>query len=1610
MLEGCSSLSECEQVLAVAASGIQFLGEVCLPEQDVVKLETLLKAVISPDSRTTVKEVAESFPFSVALFLVEKGALSYHDGEFWAPIGEALALPIRDWEAVFGNFFLGFLRRENLPLVPADKSYRYVSSILLHCGVPQSILGQFFTDVVWPFARDRLTEWQIREQLASGRERLARRTGLENTIDELYHKESRLKRFCDRSDKIVREWLRDVVAQGLTESRPVPQAEAGYLQEKQAEIQEVTNEIRRLENRIEQLQPVVQGFPTEDQAVLTSITVEECETYRTKVLTNQQVVDELTKKLQSLEESLSATYRKVWGKPWTSADLPSLEHLPLSLLAREVERLQTLEAEFGHSTNQQNGLQKKLLRSILWWMVPATVSWGIMTWQGSPQTTFVTLLVGTVTAALLVPDWLRTFHLMKGIKQKLTDLATDMKEASRRVDSWRDDVGLPPGCTVDQTLLEELAALQQLASDYRSLDAKREATEGDIQASCRHLRSLAAMVSAEASDNLFSIIDLLEAKLAAARRRRQVAETAAAEITAITRELQVLQTQRVGLEEELRAAEAQLHAKEATNRQRAQEWDATIQRINQPGVPIVEAVQLISKFVKPPARIKHLVGMRKAAARQIAMLAGPLLEARTALQSCTGPYDYLPEPLQRFLLRGGAWAETWVVRCALFLQDLVQHGSFTKQDLGLPPRVAKGLAEWWNSRSNQLSPPTEPQLPVTPSRRLQEPVLKVDPVAGELYLVLSAQRLPLEDSSCKLKEVIELDDHVLAECSLVPLRVAGALVETMPQEYPLRSVGGVLTVSLWSGKAKVCSWSVPTSTAARPYLVFNENGLEYKGRMLQPNQRSWLFFPKKFRLSSDLGVIEEAAVKSFPDYNLFLIHVAQGGTLQLETPEGDLLCLHADNVEEATVQLVGGSMTGVTVEGNPVYAGIAPQMVVQLREEKIDLSQWTITVKEDLREDVTVCSLAELPSSSVSYDGERLSVDLNSFLKSEAMGYYTCLLTGPVSWTRHIAFLSELAIEFEPPLYLPRHPEQKDLLFSVIPTEGVKFEASLPAIVTKVEEDVHKVLVVASEDAVHGRFVSIEENRELILPVTIPLPKVRWACTDQRPEAIPTWQDQVQEVWFEDLLVDRKTLLHVRLPINIGGYVELYVSELVLRAGAPVRNGEVQFELSRYADALRSASSVATIAIRIFSPARRLLAQGPLFTLRTKWETANIGWKCHERQGKVVLHLGWEEKGKAVQKAVHLWRIWEPWKPPLTRALPGKSREVDLVFAAADLPSGCYLLQFAVEDPWATTAQSPAFPGDSTNTALIKVQQEQAHFVCWQHKWLTDQRIEITGKVAGVSPGTVVHTLVSGVLKGSLTAWNGQGTTDAEGLFTAVVAEQSAVAPAPLASIRQAAHWLALYLEEDPSVYYVATFPDPAALEWPLAKVREFQWEEVAGQLALAVATDEHEIHLPEIEGRSCQDIIRAYLQGQEYDLYFNSVDRQHKGRLRWLSSQGDACVELSQGVRCSTCGRVLPSQSAWYEHTHIHRSCKGMHVNLKKIDVRMYLVWKYQSFIERLQNRYPLAGLHVLELYSTQRSPLPEDFRSALPELSQDLALLLWEKEKERACLLQEVENSHEH
>ncbi len=1345
MLEGCQSLAECEQRLSEGMNDVTLLGDLDLSEQDGMLLARLIRKKLDDGLSAGTHYLESAAPTCLACFLVWTAATAYREGCFWPVVAELVGLCDPNWQNRWGRLFVDFLRARKLPRLELPDAQPYLSNILLHGGIPNSCLPDFFEKVLEPFVRrtlanphdkDEILYWLGSYRKADGeREAIEQELRqLEKSRDALLASQRILQQALKLYDDIVRLWRLEEQGREVVVAQGLPSDCESVLDDKRRQIEQIEHQLQELARRRAECERRVAGATRQYQDVL------KCEKAIKDLASGLVAFREAQQNLQRLQaeqrevlDQIEKTWRDVSAEPWRDEIGEMLASLSSNQVLEDAEKAEAPSAS-QHAALEpgDRGVRPRHARRKAW---PRTAARTIgviflLAAIGVPGVLAVSCVI-LGAAMLLVAEFGRrlqrhatsgdegTTRLDGGARQASGNDKEATTETARML-SWlkavpvRVELAGRDAGTVVRTLSRIGAWHQDLTKRLRPACRQAEQVVEDFERRCR---TVGERLGLPPGLSAVECVQRLEASLRAAKVQEEQARDALEEVRRIAAEQGGLTTRRDWLQRELQQMEQLLQRFGDGN---LEEGRVRLRNVRRCRTEAARRRAELERQYKNLEAIEEVVrqahgqdGKQAIDQRcqdvdaQLRQVEQRLEKHRQYLVSYPTVFPGVDEPIRRYLLYGRASAERFFVAAVeLMVAAMRERRLLDARDVSLPERVVRRFRQWWEDRfKSDVRPADE-----TDSKccSFLGPAVFFDPRRKDVIIKWPRQRVPaelLQDGA----SLVLWSDGPHRQRRRTPLRlfdIGDGQIELGKVEMVVPAPARRYCFRFESGSAWVREWDVELPDYAPVVFAFDGR----TGRLLReealPRQQLWLVVDRRYAFcEQDIVQSEEGELAgNWSEYRAFRVDLGQ--------LPSDALTLRSSTGQSLAITLVScGELTGVEfsrepdacgleAEGGELYLDTPPDICVPI-DDAAELDRWHLSlspVGSSTLSEAKHVSLAEI-GGAVTVDTERryarVSLKAKSLLGPTARGRFLVRVYCPPwrDWRREICIIPRVEAVFEPPTCLPAREDEEVVArarLSLPP--NTELTVSPPVVVEECQPGAAVIRGSARRDCLPVRLVLRETDREVTVPLSLPIPKIRWRLQGAADERADVWYDTIQEeMWLGDLSGELK--LMVEVPAWWGDKkICLRVKdgdETLAEMQAWTREGYAVYDLAAQAESIRRGSAVKWLRLDLDAAALGVsVAEAPLLSLRTRWEATDIQCVDRSRGEKVLLDVTWQEKGVAENRVLRLWRQKEDRFELVWHQVLSAPSRTTIELDRQLVPSGYYLLQLEPSDPWSSTAAS----------------------------------------------------------------------------------------------------------------------------------------------------------------------------------------------------------------------------------------------------------------------------------------------------------------------------------
>ncbi len=1610
MLNNCSSLVECEKALVEPVGKVGFIGQIELTKEEVLKLSALIKERLKKNLPQGIRYLTDTTPATLACYLVGHGIYFYNEGDYWTTLADRVGLNDLNWQARVGRKFVEFLKQQRKPVLESPEAHKYVANILLHGGVPQSCLYEYFDQLVQPAVmRDLIDKDDVKAYLSDLRMLENKYHKLVRENQKLEEEQNQLQKELARIDKLLKikkeyhELQRQLGSlQGLVEE--LPGCYEKTHEKLLMELAVIQSKQIMLKEQISECIEVIGNYNQEDSSIVRAARDVEklILEYREELSEVEKSIAYLLKVYQSSIEKLHCCFREMEAE---QCDSDQFEAILEEICWDE------LLASLDEGVKLWDRLSKKEKEMSSTDLIPARLSF--LFWSGLPLLiagAIVSVVLSSRPILWLIPaagltllglawrcylfdhrmatqqarrlknatqEFVQLQLLMSGLRDKVYRLAGNLYNP--RVSFW----GKP--------FREIKATVNKLCKEYAVyLDIIDRLTKAEKRLSTwkQGVAETAAAFTPGSLDldgeNLERTLGNIQGSINEAFNKKQQAEEAKLKLGDHQEELNELEAEREKIQGKIDKLNQAVYLL----------GDGDLQR----GAELLSQIGLKHSRIKELQREMAVNGeqgftdeLQAHSLEELLTLfhklkslyekkTRELSRNKSALQNVSRPFFYLDKPVQRFVMYGGEWAEEWLFESVLLTaQTMAGKDLPIKTGLSLPSRAVDAFYRWWNDRQSKSTGISAAQGLIR--TRMPSPELKLDQ-AGSLSIYLPRQRFKLSG----LNEAWVKISHIADKGKLTrhPLNVylqEADLGESEPAVFPVFQLGNTMVLTLGLGEEVLQTWQIPISINGLPFLIFDEYGSVVSGEPLF-RERVWFLLPMGCYIRPIVRPLEENPAQLSEPCRLQLV--------DLKTIDEDLLCIvdkegvgHYFTLSEdalMTPRLEGQKTAGIVVDdNNPLYLKgsvrilLPPEMCSEMDEWKVcsrPRAGFPGVEKKFLLSELVLPEQDKLVLS--------LPLDQASLLGEEPCGRYTVTLLGPEKqkYRFDIIFISEFESVFSPALYIP-DGEEKPVKLCVRCPKGVSFKANSPA---KLQKMLNNQFVVSTEQS--AGYVSGElswctiENVFAALSIAIEVPRLRWRIEGLSDGLYALWSQQVGEIWIGDWSDAEDLCLFITVPFYLKGCIQLFIEGTEQKYEAEIKQGLVQFNLLPFTDTLKAGFGLPSFRLTIRSrETNETFVNSLLFRVRMAWTVEDIAYRQEMSKGMRYLDVSWRDLGKVEGRMLRLWDTNRPWLEPVKQfPIPDGASKVNIKIKEEELPTGSYVLEFVVIDPWSSSQTKPVFPRNNTNIAAVEILDSTVSITQWEARWLDENKLQVHGKVSGDGDDLPVEIKIIGRKKRNWFYSSCRTSTGVSGFFQATVATQKIVA-----------HWIGIKVLTEPAAYIYSVLPETAPLHFYLDKERGLAVQLGGCEIStmkLAEAKDfQHEIQLSASNGAS---IMKALQEGRnEASFTFRLADGTSKeAKLVLDAAQERITIKLKSGALCTGCGKLLPNTAAWYKHSSILESpsCKSFIPNYSTIKAKLIVIWDIWPWLQKVGNTFPT--IKWVPLFDSKSANLDDD----LPDACKDI------------------------
>jgi len=779
VLESIKNISECEVLLKreLLNTNISFIGGLELSEGDINKLQDMIHNKVRQNEDNELDSIINKAPTCMAVLLVNKAIWDYRLGQYW-PLDKAIPnLENVALQNKLGNFFLEYININGLSHIRIERAHRYVGTILLHSGIPQSCLKEFFEEVIIPLLKIGITSSpEIRRFINEVRKENCKRLRIMNELIKLENKLLITKNRFDKINTLKKLRYKNIqYTKRLRNCNSIPVLQEDferYRVVKHKELSDIDEEINKLHRKRLLYETTVHMYGEKEQELIEAIPNLD--------LNNKELL-----RLERLYIERDANYQNFDG----ARKQLTMEIRDILGLQKEPDTKIIFPSEVV--VNIYNKYYKLMVRS------------NIGQDEKENDTGWIVKLISRLLRLFSSAVYFRKNTANEAI---ISELKTEIENIF--IDSFGEPINEELYSLAGEQFAGKINKLAGNIAHYNKwLDVKNK-TDKEIKELALSIGQAASATEGVLNDGNLLYERLLEVKEAEKRRRNALLAKAKLE-KSIFPESDKLKEERKNIEAELIEKERIVKQLGKGDLEKGILALKKLRGLNRAKEKNLRQILKIEEMlgIKPDLDGDTLEKTSEETRFQISQLEDYIKLKKQELSHYKRVYPYVDEPVRRFVIYGEDWSQEFILKSVELIKLASEGRLDNARPIGLPDRVTTWFERWWHYGNK------ESQVKGQKGERLTVPTLFLDTIYKELKLVTGKERIKYANRAIKC-ETIELiiscidDNSVLVKKPLRAYSLEYGILETLPIEIGIDILKESYQVSIYLNDTLLRSWAI----------------------------------------------------------------------------------------------------------------------------------------------------------------------------------------------------------------------------------------------------------------------------------------------------------------------------------------------------------------------------------------------------------------------------------------------------------------------------------------------------------------------------------------------------------------------------------------------------------------------------------------------------------------------------------------------------------------------------------------------------------------------------------------------------------------------------------
>jgi len=1147
MLENCSTLNECERVIYDRLRGIDFLGEIELTLEDAEKLRNLISDKLSDDLSLGMDQIEKFAPACFSLYLVLTGIYYYKNGSFWPYVLNGnidVNTRVR-----MGQIFLNFIYKNNLKSIILDDSLQYVTPILLHGGIPQNCLNEFFDKVILPITKNAITDEEgIKDYLFTLRFHENQRIKLKREIAKTLKKISYLRRMKQNSE-LYKNYYKLVNKKKNLEQR----------------IQELIAKRNEYQDRCSLLK-------TDIPINIHKSVINKCKEHFDYIQNISNRLYVLSLELDNCKQLINELYNTVLNSEWDIVVLNKIEKLNLENSRLIVNQINTCI--------EQNNVKPFIIKrnTILRISIIISITIIILLLIKIPINNKVSFILSYLLLFFIYMLIFRTWFdkKMENLENRKKKEIDNLQKTLYELFSG---IPLKDGICFNINTIDVFDKIKSMYGEFCKVQKEYIELNSILTEHMIALKeaavSIVENINTDYTENIGQFIEHLDLTLSL---REKIENEMNPELENLYGIDKYIVSKLNVLKKMINGQHFELQDESSVDIEITPENEITLDQIDE--------------------KINNLFLEKQ--------------EKENQLASFTQKIGIIDEPILRFVLFGDKWAEKIIIRTVEYLNDCENKTLKDKQYYELPERIINGFSKWWSEKHKKsFTKEVEKEQKITmPYFKYDNALGVVKLIVDSQVLNLNYMENSRIKINVIYNDYVDNNQTLFLKfykweqgliktepCELIINNLFGGItvslsiddIELQRWNYDLISTDSPFIAFNENG-VKIKDNKLVGKTVW--LILWEKFKIDENICILEEN------------ISGGYQDTIICLVDLFGENQLELINKSDGSKFISDIINNRFFVPYFEG---------GEIVKGITFNGQKVYSTKPDFLIIPFDQDNLGYWSYTVryTNNNDSRKHYIINQLNSLIIDEEKGRAKILLSFDDIFNTYEGNIVFTIYYRRKKQFIFELNIIQHLYVIVTPNNIRMPLPYGELLDFKVVIPTNSTLELNSPSRIEYISNNECLVTAKPETGLINGVFrMPINGSFLFETQISIEIPVFQWKITGL-PE-FETWNCCVKEIWVEDLNINDKLSLELYAPYSDFRYAKIFIANSTYHKDLEISNGRVSFDLRNLYDSLRTDKKAKNICVNLYSSNKQMLISGIIFYVQCKWEIISFKYSVND--------------------------------------------------------------------------------------------------------------------------------------------------------------------------------------------------------------------------------------------------------------------------------------------------------------------------------------------------------------------------------------------------------------